>query len=79
MKQTQHDMQTLFAQLGEPSDEVSITRFIEIHSPIPGDIRLHEAAFWSPTQASFLNEAVLDDADWVGIIDALNSKLHRQG
>ncbi|MGB9193507.1 MAG: DUF2789 family protein, partial [Azonexus sp.] len=36
----------------------------------------HEAPFWSAAQASFLREAIGDDADWAAIADELNLKLH---
>ena len=76
MERSVHDMSSLFAQLGEASDEASIARFIETHGPLAGAMQLHEAAFWTPAQASFLREAMLDDAEWVAIVDALNAKLH---
>jgi hypothetical protein len=41
-------------------------------------VRLHEADFWTSSQASFLREATLDDAEWVVIVDALNSELHQR-
>lgn len=70
------DMSSLFAQLGEASDEGAITRFIETHGPMAGGVQLHEAAFLTPAQANFLREAILDDAEWAEIVDALNSELH---
>lgn len=70
------DMSSLFAQLGIPNDEKAIAGFIRIHSPLDSDVRLHEAAFWNPAQAAFLCEAILQDADWAQIVDALNSELH---
>jgi hypothetical protein len=69
-------MQNLFAQLGEDSDERSIARFIEQHGPLHGHTRLHEAPFWSPAQAAFLRDAIVDDADWAPVVDALNARLH---
>ncbi len=71
-----HDMSSLFSQLGEASDTGSIQRFIESRTPMGDDVLLHEAAFWSASQADFLREALLDDAEWASIIDALNSELH---
>jgi hypothetical protein len=78
MERSPHDMSSLFAQLGEASDELSIARFIKRHAPLDGDVQLHEAAFWTAAQAGFLREATLDDAEWVVIVDALNSELHTQ-
>ncbi len=78
MERSLHDMSSLFAQLGMASDEPSIARFIKSHSPLDGGVQLHEAAFWTKAQADFLREATLDDADWVAIIDTLNSELHKR-
>ena len=76
MERPYHNMCKLFAQLGEPSDETAIARFIANHRPLPGNVQLHEAAFWSPAQATFLHEALLDDADWAEVTDELNVELH---
>lgn len=76
MERPQRDMSSLFAQLGEASDEAAIARFIAIHGPLEGDVQLHEAAFWTAAQAGFLREATLDDAEWAVIVDALNLELH---
>lgn len=76
MERPVHNMSNLFAQLGRPDDEAAIARFIESHRPLAGGVRLHEAAFWSPAQAAFLREALLDDADWAEVADELNTNLH---
>ena len=78
MERSPYDMSSLFAQLGEASDEAAIARFIRTHAPLDSDVRLHEADFWTSSQASFLREATLDDAEWVVIIDALNSEMHQR-
>lgn len=78
MEKPVHHISKLFAQLGEPSDEGSIARFIEAHSPLPNDQRLYEAPFWSPSQAGFLRESLLQDADWAEVVDELNVELHKQ-
>ena len=75
MERSLHNLTTLFAQLGQPSDETSIAQFIESHRPLPDDVLLHEAAFWTPSQASFLCEAIRDDANWAGVADELNARL----
>lgn len=69
-------MSNLFAQLGQPHDEVSIKQFIKAYGALAGDIQLHEAVFWSSSQAIFLREAISDDADWAVIAEALNAQLH---
>lgn len=76
MERPVHNMSNLFAQLGEASDEAAIARFIETHAPLSGSVLLHEAVFWTPAQAGFLREAILDDADWAEVADALNRELH---
>lgn len=71
-------MSSLFAQLGEPNKEAEIAQFIAMHSPLKGSMQLHEAPFWTPSQASFLREAIRDDAEWAEIVDHLNAELHLQ-
>lgn len=78
MELIEKSMSSLFEQLGEPSDEASIARFIEVHGSLSGDLLLHEASFWSASQASFLREAKLQDSAWSHVVDALNIDLHRQ-
>ena len=65
----------LFAQLGQASDEASIAHFIDRHHPLPDDVLLHEATFWTPSQATFLREALLADADQAEVADELNAGL----
>lgn len=69
-------MEVLFAQLGLPDSESAITRFTRTHGPLGGGVGLHEAEFWTPSQAEFLREAILEDADWAEIVDRLNADLH---
>lgn len=78
MERLVRNMGSLFAQLGQASEEDAISQFIETNGPLDGETLLHEAAFWSPMQANFLREAILDDAEWAEIVEALNSKLHAQ-
>ncbi|MGV7205028.1 DUF2789 domain-containing protein [Xanthomonas citri] len=76
MEQPDHPFSELFTQLGLPSDEASIRSFIAEHSPLPGEMRLEEAPFWTPAQSQLLREERLDDADWIVTIDQLNIALH---
>ncbi|PZQ32796.1 DUF2789 domain-containing protein [Pseudoxanthomonas japonensis] len=76
MEPTVHPFSDLFAQLGLPNDNASIRQFIATHSPLPDDMRLEEAPFWSPAQAQLLREERLDDADWAMVVDGLNVALH---
>ena len=75
MERPVHNMTNLFAQLGQADDEAAIVRFIESHRPLPENVQLHEAAFWTPAQACFLREALIEDADWAEVADELNAGL----
>ena len=74
MDASHHQISDLFAQLGLPSDEAGIRRFIDEHARLPG--RLEEAPFWSPQQARLLRELCIQDADWSAVVDQLNAALH---
>ncbi|MCU7370913.1 DUF2789 domain-containing protein [Paucibacter sp. O1-1] len=76
METSFHRFSDLFAQLGLPSDEAEIRSFIGSHRPLPADMRLADAPFWSPAQAALLREQVRQDADWAEVIDQLNVALH---
>ncbi|MGN6828419.1 DUF2789 domain-containing protein [Paucibacter sp. M5-1] len=76
METSFHRFSDLFAQLGLPSDEAEIRSFISSHRPLPADMRLADAPFWSPAQAALLREQVRQDADWAEVIDQLNVALH---
>jgi Protein of unknown function (DUF2789) len=79
MDTTHHRFADLFAQLGLPSDEAAMRRFIREHAPLAGDIRLEEAAFWTPQQARLLRELCIQDADWAPVVDQLNASLRSAG
>jgi hypothetical protein len=61
--------------LGLPNDEQSIKHFVHTHSPLAHDIMLAEAPWWTPGQASFIQEAIADDANWSSAVDALDALL----
>ena len=67
-----HSLPSLFKQLGLPCDPSDIDAFIASHSPLPAEIKLAQASFWTPAQASFLREEILEDADWAEVVDQLN-------
>lgn len=75
MDTSQHTFTTLFEQLGLPSDPASIERFIMDHSPLPPEIALAQAPFWSESQSHFLHEGIEDDSDWAEVIDELDAQL----
>lgn len=76
MESVFHHFSELFAQLGLPSHEEGIRAFIAEHRPLPPDVKLTEASFWTPAQASLLKEQWRQDADWAEVIDQLNLALH---
>lgn len=71
-----HTLTTLFAQLGLDNSDNAIEAFIQQHA---GSLRdstpLDQAPFWSPAQASFLNEAIREDAEWAEAADSLSALL----
>ena len=75
METTYHTMSNLFAQLGLPSDSSDIESFIDAHSPLADSIPLSAAPFWTPSQASFLQEEWIGDGDWAEVVDELNASL----
>lgn len=75
MESPVHDLPALFKQLGLASDTASIERFIRNHSPLAPACKLADAPFWSPAQAAFLREEILEDADWAEVVDQLNVQL----
>ena len=75
MDQPIHPFSDLFAQLGLPADEQSIRQFIASHGPLSADILLADAPFWTPSQAAFLKEEKLEDADWAELVDQLDLAL----
>ena len=72
-----HSLTSLFDQLGLGSTDAEIKNFILANAPIIGTKALHEAKFWSQSQAHFLKKAEADDADWAEIVDRLNIILHQ--
>ena len=70
-----HTMSNLFAQLGLPSEEGEVERFIATHRPLDNEIALYRASFWSDAQRAFLKEEIIEDADWAPVIDDLNRRL----
>ena len=70
-----HSLACLFEQLGLDSTEQAIQDFINHNAPLPANVELHRADFWSASQASFLRESKEDDADWAEIVDQLDAML----
>ncbi len=75
MDTSAHTLNTLFQQLGLPSQDRDIDRFIATHRLFSGRVQLSEATFWTPAQASFIREAIETDSDWCEVVDELDSRL----
>jgi hypothetical protein len=75
MENSWHSLASLFDQLGLESSEQAIDAFVAKHGPLSGEVNLHQATFWTRSQASFLREGTEQDADWTEIIDQLDSLL----
>lgn len=75
METNLHTINNLFAQLGLPSDTDEINGFIESHRPVAEGLAVSEAPFWTPSQAKFLRQQILHDADWAPVVDELNTRL----
>lgn len=75
MDNSYHRFSEMFAQLGLPDSEEGIREFLVRHSPLPPEVRLEDAPFWTPSQAALLREELLEDADWAEVIDQLNNAL----
>ena len=72
-----HTMNELFDQLGLPSQDQQIYKFIEQHKPVADSKKIYEMDFFSDSQRTFLKEAKKKDADWAELTDTLDSLLRR--
>lgn len=77
MEKPQHSLPALFKQLGLADDPISIDQFVASHSPLKPELHLAEAFFWSKSQAQFLREEILEDADWAEVVDQLDVMLRK--
>ena len=75
MESPVHDLVSLFSQLGLDNTDEAIEDFIRRNNPLPANVELHKADFWSSSQTSFLKQAKDDDADWAEIVDQLDVML----
>ncbi len=73
---TAYSMESLFAQLGLPSEITKIQRFIMTHGRLSHDTLLEDAPFWTSAQSKFLKEKILMGADWAVVIEQLNEAIH---
>ncbi|MAY37724.1 MULTISPECIES: DUF2789 domain-containing protein [Spongiibacter] len=70
-----HSLNLLFEQLGLPSSDSEIASFVASHRPLPAELPLHQAAFWTESQSAFIKQAIDDDADWAEWVDELDALL----
>ena len=75
METQTHVLCDLFSQLGLPSEPNAIEDFIKSHRPLPDDVPISEAPFWSKSQRDLLKQAYIQDAEWVPLVDQLNVRL----
>ena len=75
MESPTHSLNLLFEQLGLNSNDEAIDMFINKHKSINYHGFLHDANFWSHSQAAFLKQAIDEDADWAIVVDQLDSML----
>ncbi|UYM17443.1 DUF2789 domain-containing protein [Endozoicomonas euniceicola] len=59
----QHDLKSLFSQLGLSNTPEDIEQFISGHS-LTEQQSIFEAGFWQPAQKQFLIESHDQDSDW---------------
>lgn len=69
-----HTLTNLFAQLVPPSGPEEFQELVNRHRPRRNEVLMQERSFWSPAQARFLCEKVLDDAYWAELVDTLNER-----
>ena len=70
-----HNLSSLFQQLGLDGSDEGIQSFLDDFSPLPSNVTLYKANFWTTAQAAFLKEAIDEDADWAEVVDQLDSML----
>ncbi len=75
MDLTDHDLPTLFEQLGLDGSDAAIDAFVEQHRPLSTDVDLADAPFWNDAQVTFLREAIDEDAQWADAVDTLSTLL----
>jgi hypothetical protein len=71
-----YDFKTFFDQLGLPSDEQSIIQFLDTHH-LPDGVPIHKASFWTPSQSSFICQALANDGDWAIVVDQISNLLNK--
>lgn len=75
MEMYQHGMPELFEQLGLGNSPEEIRDFVKNHRHKRDSAPIHEASFWTSSQADFLKQAIEQDADWAELVDQLDVML----
>lgn len=70
-----HDLPHLFQQLGLPSDQSAIDKFVKSHKLPNEAVEMADAPFWNSAQAAFLRESIQEDSDWAEAADQLDALL----
>lgn len=70
MDTSQHDLSSLFSQLGLASTPAEVEAFVATHR-LDQRMRLCDAPFWNKAQAQFLRESLEEDSDWAVAADEL--------
>ena len=68
METFQHDLKSLFSQLGLSNTSEDIEQFIAEHS-LTEQQSIFEADFWQPAQKQFLRESHDQDSDWCAAVN----------
>lgn len=68
------DLPQLFDQLGLDSSNIAIARFIK-HHPLPPDVLLGDASFWTESQRHFIRDSWRKDSEWCDVVDKLDALL----
>ncbi|PSW12604.1 DUF2789 domain-containing protein [Photobacterium sanctipauli] len=76
METFNHNLSSLFSQLGLNNSKEFIERFIAEHHLVQHE-QLAEAKFWQPSQSRFIKESQEQDADWCEVIDQLDALLRK--
>lgn len=76
METFEHNLASLFSQLGLNNSKEYIDNFLEEHC-LEQHEQLTEARFWEPSQQKFLRESYEQDADWCEVIDQLDTMLRK--
>ena len=70
-------LEHLMEQLGLSTDGDSLQAFVSTHGPLPATTRIEDASFWNDSQATFLKEAIAQDAQWAPVVDQLDALLRK--